>query len=145
MVRQSLILYSQPFCLLSINQFSSSHALFAVSVTLSEKGVAHWTEVVSELYRYVGMLRHHCKEGLPRWIFDELAAIQKFSHQYEDEQSPEDLVESFAEELAPYYPIPPDRLLDGSSLLFDYDPESIQVSCCVCLDRTRLETNQIDS
>lgn len=75
------------------------------------------------------MLRHHCREGLPMWIFEELRSIQEISYRYDDEQSPEDLVESLADELAPAHPLPPERLLDGTSLLFEYDPESIQVSC----------------
>jgi secreted Zn-dependent insulinase-like peptidase len=74
------------------------------------------------------MLRYHCQEGLPKWIFDELRSIQEVSHKYGDELSPEDLVETLAEELAPEYNLPPERLLDGTSLMFDYDPEAIKVS-----------------
>ena len=97
-----------------------------MSITLSEEGVAHWTEVVSELYRYVGMLRYHCEQGLPKWIFDELHSIQEVSYRYSDEQAPEELVETIADELAPHYRLPADRLLDGTMLLFQYDPDAIQ-------------------
>ena len=86
----------------------------------------HWAEVVSELYQYVGMLRYYCQQELPKWIFDELQSIQEVSHRYSDEQAPEDLVETLAEELAPHFQTPPDRLLDGTALLFDYDPETIR-------------------
>jgi secreted Zn-dependent insulinase-like peptidase len=102
--------------------------LFTVSFTLSEEGVANWSLVVAELYQYVGLLRYHCQKGLPKWIFDELKSIQEVSHKYGDEQSPDDLVETLAEELAPEYNLPPGRLLDGTALLFDYDPEAIKVS-----------------
>ena len=88
----------------------------------------HWASIVSELYQYVGMLRHYCRQGLPQWIYEELRSIQEVSHRYCDEQSPEDLVETLAQELAPHYNLPSDRLLDGSALLFDYDPDTIQVS-----------------
>lgn len=102
--------------------------MFIVTFSLSEEGVANWREVVSMLYEYVGMLRYHCLQGLPHWIYEELRSIQEISYQYDDEQSPEDLVESLADELAPVHPLPADRLLDGTSLLFDYNPLKIQVS-----------------
>lgn len=77
---------------------------------------------------YIGMLRYHCQEGLPEWLFDELKSVQDVAHKYGDEQSPEDLVENLAEELAPNYNMPPERLLDGTMLLFDFEPEKIKVS-----------------
>lgn len=97
-----------------------------MSFTLSEEGVANWHEVISTLYRYIGMLRYHCQVGLPIWIYDELRSIQEISYRYDDEPPPEELVESLADELAPSHPLPADRLLDGTSLLFEYKPEKIQ-------------------
>lgn len=73
------------------------------------------------------MLRYHCQQGLPRWIFEELESIHEVAHRYSDEQSPEDLVETLAEELAPHFCTPPERLLDGTALFFEYDPSAIQV------------------
>jgi secreted Zn-dependent insulinase-like peptidase len=78
------------------------------------------------LYRYVGMLKYYCRVGLPIWIYDELRSIQEIAYRYDDETSPEELVESLADELAPSHPLPAERLLDGSLLLFEYDPEKIQ-------------------
>eukprot|EP00980_Cylindrotheca_fusiformis_P021601 scaffold8454_cov136-Cylindrotheca_fusiformis.AAC.2 len=105
---------------------SSSHALFIVSITLSEEGVSRWQKIVTEVYQYIGMLRYHCENGLPRWIFDELQSIQEVSHRYDDEPSPEDFVETMAETMAPVYNLPASRLLDGSALLFDYDPAKVK-------------------
>lgn len=107
-------------------QNASSHALFIVSVSLSEDGVSNWKGIVAALYQYVGMLRYHCELGLPLWIFDELQSIQEISHRYDDEPSPEDFVEVMAEKMAPAYNLPASRLLDGSALLFDYDPDAIK-------------------
>lgn len=74
------------------------------------------------------MRYHHCEQqGLPFWIYEELRSIQEVSHRYGDEESPEELAETFAEEMAPEYGMPPERLLDGSDLLFEYKPELIQV------------------
>ena len=73
------------------------------------------------------MLRYHCEHGLPKWIFNELQSIQEVSYRYDDEQDPVDFVENLADELAPAHPLPADRLLDGTSLLFEYKPEQIKV------------------
>lgn len=108
------------------NQNASSHALFIVSLSLSEEGVANWREIVSLLYQYIGMIRYHCRAGLPVWIYEELRSIAEISYKFGDEPAPEDLVESLADELSPGHPLPADRLLDGSSLLFEYDNEKIQ-------------------
>lgn len=108
---------------------ASSHALFCIQFTLSEEGVSHWTEIVNHVYIYIGMMRHYCKseEGHPSWIFDELQAIQKILHQFEDETTSEDLVESIADCLTPYNCLPPERLLDGDSLLFENDLGAVEV------------------
>jgi secreted Zn-dependent insulinase-like peptidase len=97
-----------------------------VSITLSEEGVVNWQKIVAELFQSVGLLRYHCEKGLPRWIFDELQSIQEVSHRYDDEPSPEDLVENLAETMSPAYNMPAGRLLDGSALLFEYDPAAIK-------------------
>lgn len=76
------------------------------------------------------MLRHYASsaDGLPEWIYEELMSIHELSYRYADEPSPDDLVQELAEELAPHQGLPPERLLDGSELLFAYDPVEIKVS-----------------
>ena len=107
-----------------------AHFVFlgTVTFTLSDEGVQHWKDIVSALYRYVGMLRYYCQseDGLPKWIYDELKSIYDVAHRYADEQPPEDFVVEFAEECSPCWNIPPERLLDASGLLFEYDPKTIQ-------------------
>ena len=109
---------------------ASSHALFCLQFTLSVDGVSHWVEIVRFVYIYIGMIRHYCQsdDGLPSWIYEELRAIQQISHHYEDEPTPVDLVEDIADCLTPYNCLPPERLLDGDALLFEYDADAIKVS-----------------
>lgn len=82
-----------------------------------------------EAYRYIGMLRYYASspEGLPEWIHEELRSIHELSYRFADEQSSDDFVQELAERLAPHNCMPPERLLDGSELLFDYDPLEIKV------------------
>lgn len=96
-----------------------------MTFTLSVSGVDHWPEVISYLYSYIGMLRHY-GENLPEWIYLELRSMHDLAYKYTDEPSPEDLVESLAEDMAPFFNLPPQHILDGSSLLFEYDPKEIQ-------------------
>lgn len=106
---------------------ASSHALFALTFSLSKGGVEHWREIVTEVYRYVGMLRYYASDELPEWIHQELKSIHELSYRYADEPSADDFVQDLAGELAPHNNLPPERLLDGSELLFDYDPNEIKV------------------
>ena len=108
---------------------ASSHALFCMTFTLTENGVDHWVEIVHHVYMYIGMLRYYCNtdDGLPEWIFEELKAIQDLSYQYADEEQPIDLVETIVDSLIPYNTLPPERLLDGDSLLFKFDGDAIKV------------------
>ena len=113
---------------------ATGHALFTVSVTLSTDGVKHWREVTSELYRYVGMLRHYCHQpssaegegGLPRWIYEEIRSMNEIAHKYADEEPPEDCAVGLVEEMSPWFNTPPERLLDASELIFEYDPKTVK-------------------
>jgi nardilysin len=111
---------------------ASSHALFNVTLSLSREGVAKWRCIVTEMYRYIGMMRYYAAstEGLPEWIHEELKSIHELAYRYGDEVSSEDFVQELAEELAPHMCLPPERLLDGSELLFGYDPEEVKVRLC---------------
>ena len=81
------------------------------------------------MYRYIGMLRRFAAspEGLPEWIHEELRSIHELAYRYGDEPSSDEFVQELAEELAPHIGMPPERLLDGSELLFDYDSLEIKV------------------
>ena len=107
---------------------STAYALFTVNITLSEDGVHHWRDVVSELYRYVGMLRYGCQQegGLPLWIYDELRSIYEVAHRYADEEPPEDFVVDLVEDMSPWFNTPPARLLDAGGLLFEHDAATVQ-------------------
>ena len=108
-------------------EFASSHALFSMSLSLSEVGMDHWQEIVGIVYEYLGMLRHHCANGgLPRWIFDELRLTNEVAYKYSDDESPSDLVEQLADRLSPHLRYTPERLLDGQDLLFEHDDDAVQ-------------------
>ena len=104
-----------------------------MTFTLSLEGVDHWPEVISEVYTYIGMLRYYGeKSQLPEWIYLELRSLHDFAFRFADEPSPEDLVENIVEDMSPHLNIPPERLLDGNELLFEYVSISCyDILCCV--------------
>jgi len=106
---------------------ASSHALFSFTLVLSEEGVSNWIEIVSSVYIYIGMVRYHCQspDGLPPYIYDELKSVQEMAYRYHDEPSPDELVEDIAEATTCAY-LPPERLLDGNSLLQQFNGEAIK-------------------
>jgi secreted Zn-dependent insulinase-like peptidase len=105
---------------------ASSHALFTVTFILSTEGLEEWKAVCDATYQYIGMLRRQCQLGWPAWMFDELKMIHELSYKYRDAMPPDELVEGIADDIAPHVNLPPERLLDGSSLLFDFDADAIQ-------------------
>ena len=105
---------------------ATSHALFSMTLMLSEAGVHAWKDVVRCVYQYIGLLRQQCRTGWPEWIYEELRQIHELSYRYRDEASPEETVEQLAEQMAPHIPMPVERVLDGSSLLFEFDEVLIQ-------------------
>jgi len=94
---------------------------------LSEEGVSHWSEIIVAVYTYIGMFRNYCHspDGLPPYIYDELKSIQKIAYEYQDEPSPDELVELVAEASTCFF-LPADRLLDGNSVLQTFDGEAIR-------------------
>ena len=110
---------------------ASSHALFSFNLVLSEEGVSNWVEIISLVYTYIGMVRYYCHsdKGLPPCIYDELKAVHEMAYAFADEMTPEELVEDIAEDAICSY-LPPERLLDGNSLLYEFDGDAIKVSFC---------------
>ncbi|KAL7536578.1 hypothetical protein ACHAXR_008597 [Thalassiosira sp. AJA248-18] len=115
---------------------ASTHALFGLQISLSKRGMRYWEDVVKIVFAYIGMLKFNFVEGhylldekngekqkkvegLAPWIYDELKSIAELSYRYADEGDVTDIVEEIAENMAPWYNLPEDRVLDGDALLFD--------------------------
>jgi len=76
------------------------------------------------------LIRHYCisTDGLPKYLFDELQTVNEASYKFADEQNPADFVEELVDDLSSDRCLPPDRVLDGYSLLFNNDEKMIKVS-----------------
>ena len=118
---------------------ASTHALFSIDISLSKRGMQYWEDVIEVVFSSIGMLKFHFlegyvdgngmkKEGLAPWIYDELKSIAEVSYQYADEEDVTDIVEEVAENMAPWYNLPQNRVLDGDALLFgdEVDNEAVK-------------------
>jgi nardilysin len=117
-------------CSAGLNSFggienASSHGLFTITFTLTKSGVSHWEQVVHTVYQYIGMLVN--QRHMPNYIFDELQKMNKATYQYQEDVSTDEFVEEIADRLAPCHALlPPERLLDGYELLWEYDECAIR-------------------
>lgn len=103
---------------------TSCCSLFQALFTLTESGMEHWKDMVEATYQYIGLLR-----GLPTfpsWIFEELQQVNAMAYHYSDELAPEDFCECLADSLPAHYQLPPERLLDGHHLLFEWDETAVR-------------------
>jgi nardilysin len=106
---------------------ASSHSLFTLTIILSVDGLKEWKAVIDAIYEYIGMLRLQCRQGWPTYLFDELKTMHDLSYKYRDELPPDELVEGISDDMAPHVNMPPEHLLDGNSLLFEFDPVKVQM------------------
>lgn len=121
-------------------EHASTHTLFSISFRLSEHGLEHWKDIVCLVYAYIGMLRHYCQVGFPEYIFQELQQIADVSYQFKDEESVGSFTEELVEEMAPYKELPPERLLDGSHKMFEFNPDHVKdVIDCLTPENARID------
>ena len=107
---------------------ASSHALFSINVGLTEEGVEKWEEVVETVYSYIGMMRKIGGQdgaSFPSHIYSEIKAVGDFKFRFQEDEEPSELVEDLADELSPCHAYPPEHILDGSTLAFEYDGRAV--------------------
>ena len=101
---------------------NSMFSVFAVSISLTVKGLANWTMVVQKVFEYIALLR---VTGPLPWIFDEIKRVSAMDYHYADEEDECDFVERLAIEMAPCHGRERVDLLTAQSLLWDFDAAGI--------------------
>ena len=105
----------------------ASHSwIFSFAVNLTVEGLLEWKQVVQAVYEYIGMLRQYSNGSWPEWIYQELQQMEEVSHLYGDEETPEDFVSTLVESMSPHLRLPPERVLDGMELLFEFDSSGVR-------------------
>ena len=89
-------------------------ALFSVSVTLTEEGVANYERVLQLLFAYMDMLR---EQGPKEWLYQEQARLAELAFRFKEKGSPMGYVSGLASGMQYYDPV---DVLQGNYVMSDY-------------------------
>ncbi|XP_043239610.1 nardilysin-like [Amphibalanus amphitrite] len=103
-------------------EHNSSASCYYVTVKLTDAGLQHVPDVLAAIWAYMAMLR---RIGPQQRIYDEIKDIDQMSFRYQEESSPQDWVQSMADNMQSYEP---EDFICGDVLLLHYDHELI-ASC----------------
>ncbi len=90
--------------------------LFAVTVTLTEKGVQQHDRVLQLLFAYMDMLR---QKGPQQWLYDEQSRLASLAFRFREKGNPLGYVNQISASM-PYYA--PEDVLRGPYMMEDYEP-----------------------
>lgn len=93
---------------------------FAVSIALTPGGIAKTDQILLDLFAWLNLMR---EQGLERWRFEELAAIQHTRFRFVEKYEPAAYVSRLSKALRRY---PPAEVLRGAYLLDQYDVEVLR-------------------
>ncbi|KAJ3249457.1 Insulinase (Peptidase M16) [Chytriomyces hyalinus] len=88
---------------------------FKIQITLSDKGLESWQEVIILVFSYIQMM----KECEPlQWIYDECAIMSNLSFKYQEKGAPSSFCSALAANMHDY---PAKHIISGGYLMEDFD------------------------
>ncbi|MGB7800731.1 pitrilysin [Buttiauxella sp.] len=99
---------------------NGNSGVFAISVSLTDKGLAHRDEVVAAIFSYLNKLREN---GVDKSYFDELAHVLDLDFRYPSITRNMDYVEWLADTMLR---VPVEHTLDSVNIADQYDPAAIK-------------------
>ncbi|XP_022087201.1 nardilysin-like [Acanthaster planci] len=100
-------------------EHNGTHAMFSISITLTDQGFTQVEEVLAIVFQYIKMLQ---AIGPQERIFQEIKTIDDNDFRFKEETEPIEYVETVAESMQLY---PPQEYLTGPLLETEYNPEAI--------------------
>lgn len=94
-------------------------ALFSVSITLTEKGVAQHERIAQLVFAYMEMLRG---KGPREWLYDEQSRLAELAFRFQEESSPMGYTSSLASGMHDYAP---EDVLTGPYIMDDYQADML--------------------
>lgn len=95
-------------------------AMFSVTVTLTEEGVANQERILQLLFSYLDMLR---EQGPKEWLYDEQARLAELAFRFQEKGSPMGYVSALAGAMQVYDPV---DVLQGNYLMSDYQASMLE-------------------
>ncbi|OUM68252.1 hypothetical protein PIROE2DRAFT_39354 [Piromyces sp. E2] len=104
-----------------ITNIIDEYANFKIEISLTEKGLSNYEEVIEIVFQYIEMLKN---EGVQEWIYNELETMSKCSFLYEDKDHNDCLVASLSSVMQINYPR--HQILSGPYIIKNFDPSLIE-------------------
>ncbi len=95
------------------------YATFNITVKLTQEGLAHYQEIVSEVFAYIDLLK---QEGPQQWIFEEQSSLNNIAFRFQEQASPRQTVSHLAGNLQRYTAR---EVIRGPYLMARYDAKLI--------------------
>lgn len=99
---------------------TGNSGVFAISVSLTDKGLANRDQVVAAIFSYLNQMR---TQGVDKRYFDELAHVLDLDFRYPSITRDMDYIEWLADTMLR---VPVSHTLDASNIADQYDPEAIK-------------------
>lgn len=103
----------------SSDYLGPNHLLFSLSISLTEEGLKHTNQVLEKTFQAIEVLK---KEGIPKYIFEEVQKINTLRYQYQLREDPFDYVMDLGAELN-YEDL--STFPEHSLILQKFDPQAI--------------------
>ncbi|XP_077862636.1 nardilysin-like [Saccoglossus kowalevskii] len=100
-------------------EHNTTHAVFSITVQLTDEGYNNVSEVLSIIFQYIAMLQ---KVGPQERIYSEIKKIEDNDFRFQEQMDAVDYVESIVENMQLY---PKEDYLTGDKLMFEYNAEVI--------------------
>ncbi|KAF0917133.1 hypothetical protein E2562_016934 [Oryza meyeriana var. granulata] len=100
---------------------SAQYSFFSISMRLTDAGHEHMEDIVGLVFKYILLLKEN---GIHKWIFDELVAINETEFHYQDNVHPISYVTDTVSTMRLF---PPEEWLVGASLPSKYAPNRINM------------------
>ncbi|XP_077297928.1 insulin-degrading enzyme-like [Arctopsyche grandis] len=95
-------------------------AIYKIYVDLTENGINHIDDIVELVFQYINLLN---KEGIQKWIFEEIANIHLTKFKFQDKKEPKDFVTRHVYYIQDY---PMEEIMSARFHLTEWKPELIQ-------------------
>ncbi|CAA0081617.1 Protease 3 [BD1-7 clade bacterium] len=95
-------------------------SVFSINVELTAEGLQHQQDIVVAVFQAIHRLQ---KDGIPKWVFDELAEISELNFDYQEEGNPLHYVVGLSNAMQ-YFPAK--DVLQAEYVMDDYQPKLIE-------------------
>ena len=99
--------------------------LLDITFQLNQDGIEHTDEIITMVFQYINMI---CKDGVKKWVWDEIAQMSKIEFSFSDEVKPQPYTQKVASALNDLSIVPnatAKTILSGSFFLDDFEQNHI--------------------